>query len=387
MSKMKQNRIIYIGFYDFNSNSEKRYISQSSKTKMDYIADSLNRAGRDVHFVSPAWIKESNSLFKIVFQRTSSIKTNQKLTICPSISSKFRYIKILNYFISLIWLFVWLLINTKKNEKILIYHSPYYSSVIKYVKYLKNLEIVLEVEEIYSEVWNISKHSIKLEKQLLRIADYFIAVSNDLSKKLGDKTLAVVYGNYKISDELIANNWSNDQLINVIYAGSLDYTRGGAINSVKVAKFLPRNYTMHICGGGTKEEVSNLQAEIDLINSNKGRVICYYHGLLTGVELQNLLHRCHIGINPQYTGEYMDSAFPSKIVFYLSNNLRVVSSKIKSIEESPFSQYIEFSSDSSIESFAEAIKRIDSSNHFEIKRLFNELDDEFVNNLSLAFKS
>jgi len=384
---MMQSRIIYIGFYDNNSSLDKRYISQSSKTKMDYIASSLNRGGKKVHFVSPAWITDSNTFFRIIFQQTIIINNTQLLTKCPSISSKFRLVSVFNRYISLAWLFFWLLFNTEKNEKILIYHSPFYAIVINYIKRLKNLEIVLEVEETYSEVWDVSESSKKREHQLLNIADYYIAVSNELAKKLGKKTKAVVYGNYNISDHLDSVNLDYTPTINVIYAGTLDLTRGGAINSVRVASVLPNNYTVHICGSGTELEIKELLKEIDQINISKGRTVCIYHGFLTGVELINLIKKCHIAINPQKSGVYMDSAFPSKIVFYLTNKLSVVSSAINSIKESPFAQFIEFSADDSIKSFADAVQRINVNKRFEIDLLFKELDDEFVKNIAAIFNS
>ena len=39
----------------------------------------------------------------------------------------------------------------------------------------------------------------------------------------------------------------------MIYAGSIDFTKGGAYQAVQCANYLPNNYTIHICGPGSDE--------------------------------------------------------------------------------------------------------------------------------------
>lgn len=382
---MTHNRILYIGFYDIPLSQDNRYIQKSSTSKMDYIAQSLNKGGFFVHFISPAWILSSNHFFCIKKQSTKIIGDNKKITITPSISSKFRVANILNRFLSLLWLFFWLLFHTKKNERILVYHSPFYALLLKLINRIKKIKIILEVEEIYSEVWNVSGFTAKNEYMLLNQAECFIAVSDELAKRLGGKTKAVVYGDYNMAEKNYPIKVDPSQNINLIYAGSIDSIRGGAINSVLMASFLPDNYLVHICGSGLEQDIKELIKVINQINLSKGRCVCVYQGYKTGVDLLNFISICDIAINPQKTGEYMNSAFPSKIIFYLTNNLRVVSTDIKSIKESPFAQYIEFSVDDSPKSFAEAVQRVDIHGKFEIEILFKELDKKVVKSLVSIF--
>ena len=81
----------------------------------------------------------------------------------------------------------------------------------------------------------------------------------------------------------------------------------------------------------------------------------------------------------------MKTLFPSKIIKYLTHNLRVVSTKIQSIDKSPFSKIISFSENDSPESFSLAILEINWGVNYECQNLLQELDKKVVLDLKTLF--
>ena len=382
---MSKREIIYLGFYEIPQYGVKRYSVQSSIQKMNYFADAMVRVGYKVHIISTAWLVHSDCFFKFDTKKSIQISENIKVTYCPGIKSKVNYFRFINRYLCKIWLLVWLIINTRRQSALLVYHSLYYTKLLKIAKSIRKFKLVLEVEEIYTKVWNAySRYHLK-EMRFFETPDSFITVSDIMANTLGKKTQAVIYGSYIINNKSKVKNLGLNHFINIVYAGSIDSTKGGAINAVLTAEHLPENYIMHILGTGTSNHIHQIKTEIQRINKKKKKEICIYQGLKTGKALDAFMNKCQIALNPQHTGKYMDTAFPSKIVFYLSHHLTVVSTKIKSIENSPFVSLIEFSRDSKPESISEAIINARRIDPLLINNLFRKLDNEFVDKLKRIF--
>ena len=374
-----QQEIKYIGFYDLPTSKYKRAATLSATNKMDYICDSINKAGFNVHLISPSWYIEKLSHIKYHKKAEIKISKHKKLTLVPSFKTSNKYTEYLKIIYSLTWLFFWIILNVKKEEKILVYHSPWLALPLIWAKKIKKFEIVLEVEEIYGEVWTIKKMLSQWEKKIIEKADSYIAVSDVLADILGNKVKAVVYGNYSISLE--ENIHKNNDLVNIIYAGAIDYVRGGAYNAVCCAKFLPDNYKMHLCGYGNSNSIIELEQMIAQINLEMSREACVFHGEIPDNKFPQFLHNFQIAINPQKGGQNMDTLFPSKIIKYLSHNLRVVSTRIKSIDKSAIASLITFSNDETPESFAKAILEIDLNSEYDSRNKITNLDEKFINDL------
>jgi len=181
------------------------------------------------------------------------------------------------------------------------------------------------------------------------------------------------------------NNSKQNDKINVVYAGSIDSTKGGAENSVRCIEFLSEDYVIHILGNGNSQSVEKLTFGINQINNKLGREACIYHGLKIGYEFDEIMSRFSIGINPQFDGAYMATAFPSKIIKYLSYNLRVVSTRIKSVDKSNIAPLITFADNDTPESIALAIKQIDLNSNFDGTEVLNRLDKNFIRDIKNLF--
>ncbi|MDO9154307.1 MAG: glycosyltransferase [Paludibacter sp.] len=376
-----RKEIKYIGFYDLPNAKGSRVSTLAAINKMDYIAEAINRAGFDVHIVSPAWSSDNGSRSTAQKGETIHIHPNKKVTFCPTYSTENKITRNLKIIFTLIWLFLWLIKNVKRNEKIIVYHVQWLSLPLRLAKRLKGFNLILEVEEFYGNVWKNKNILNKWEQKLIKSADSYIAVSDVLAELLGEKVKAVVYGSYLVPDFNNTNPYFLNDKINVVYAGSIDDTKGGAFNAAKCAELLPVNYIVHILGSGNIQIKNELLKQIDLINIKLERSACIYHGVLNGKNYDEFLFNCQIAINPQKEGKYMNTAFPSKVISYLSHNLRVVSTRINSIEKSKLRYLITFSEDDQPINIVQSILSIDFNNLYDSASEIKKLNDDFVINL------
>lgn len=372
--------IKYIGLYDFLDMSNGRTSSLALIKKMDYISEAINKAGYDVLIVSPSW---SNSNEKICYKKseTFQVHSDKKVTFCPTYSSSKKISIYIRIVLALLWLFYWLVKNTKRDEKIIVYHAQWLSLPLRLAKRIKKLHLILEVEELYYDVWENKNILNQWERKLIDSADSYIAVSDVLAKLLGPKVRAVIYGDYTVHYSTNHDKHVEKNKINVVYAGTIDDLRGAAFNAVRCAELLPENFIVHIVGTGEECLVLKLKKMIDLINKKKSRNACLFHGVIIGKEYDDFLCNCQIGINSQKEGDYMNTAFPSKVISYLSHNLAVISTKIKSIEESKLRSLILFTKDDKPESFAEAIMSFDLQFKINYQEIIEELDKNFVESM------
>ena len=357
--------IKYIGFYNHHDSPTKRISHLSSVNKMNYVVECLNESGYQVEIISPSWITHDNNKF-FVSSETKKIHQN-KFRYAPSVKGKFGF-QYLSIFISAMWLFFYLIFNTKKDEKIIVYHSLWLSAPVYYAQKIKRFQIVLEIEEIYGDIWNFKKILVRYEKRIIAISAAYLLASDLLKEKLDSrKNSILLYGAYAIKNQLELPINTAKTSVDVVYAGGIEKVRAGAFISVDIIERLPENYFLHILGFGSDEDVNELKAKIE--NSiAKERI--KFHGSLKGEAFTDFLSKCDVGLNPQIVGKYMDSAFPSKILTYLNAGLNVISSKVESIYRSEISKNIFF------------YDELDDVKNFEVKAI----DRDLIKNLHHSFK-
>src|SRR5699024_6729495 len=112
-----------------------------------------------------------------------------------SFGSSNKILRNLNYIFSLLQLLIYLLKECKRDETIIVYHSLMLIIPIYLLKNFKKVNIILEVEEIYSKVWKESGYK-KLETDFINIADKYIVVSDLLKQQLPNKQSVILYGSY-----------------------------------------------------------------------------------------------------------------------------------------------------------------------------------------------
>ena len=370
-------KLRYIGFY--SDEKENRNYTLSAKKKIDYIAESI---AKEVEIVSPSWTYD-----KHWYKSRRIVKSEQiSIVLAPTLSWGNKINKIISIIFSYIWLFFYLILNVKKNENIIVYHSLWLLIPIYIVKKIKNFNLILEVEEVYSDVSENKYISQKMEKKLFDIADKYIFSTELLNEKINkkNKPYAIIYGTYKVEQKITRK--FNDGKIHLVYAGTLDSRKGGAQLAVSSGKYLNENFHIHILGFGTDSEKEEINKLIQKISKDTSCKITY-EGVLSGMDYIKFIQKCHIGLSTQISiGKYNDTSFPSKILSYLSNGLRVLSIKIKVLEIARINKLLYFYNHSSSKDIAKEILKMNLNNKYNSRLEIRKLDKEFKEKIEVLLK-
>ncbi len=367
----------YLCFYDNEINKdEDRIMALSAATKINYIVSVICKF-TEVEIISPSWTNHKKGFFK---SKKYSIDEKTSVRLFASFGANNRITKKIRYLYSLFQTFIYIIFNTKKDEPVLLYHSIAMIKIVKIAKIIKKFKLILELEEIYGDVTESNK-TIKKELNFCKLADAFIFSTILLNDKINknNKPFVVVLGTYKI--EKNKNVSFNDDKIHIVYAGTFDPLKGGVLISVEISKFLNEKYHLHILGFGNDNEKQNI---ISLINNISKQTKCKitFDGLKSGDEYIEFIQKCQIGLSTQNpNAKFNDTSFPSKILSYMSNGLRVVSVKIKAIEQSEVSECLYYYEKQTPKNIADVIMKIDINDNYNGREKINFLAENFDKNL------
>lgn len=375
MSELK-----YIAYYSDPDESKYRKAAPSADTKIDYIVSVLMREGCNVKVISKCGVEKCESILK--YDEDYTIEKNGTMVhFVPSLTSKFRPLRF----------FTRIYTNLKINRlikkeclntdcKILIYHSLGMYSVIKYLKKHKK-PFILEVEEIYSDVMaKKKKQNREKEDFMFSAASSYIFSTELLNREInsGNKPYVVCNGTYNTTQKLVEEKIFDDKDKNhCVYAGTFDPRKGGVTAAISAVEFLSENYHMHILGFGNEEETKSMK---DLISevSKKSVATVTYDGLLSGEEYIRFIQSCDIGLSTQNPdAAFNATSFPSKILSYMSNGLRVVSIRIPAIEGSAIGKYMYYYDKQTPEEIAKAIMTVNLNDDYNGRQVISKLDAEF----------
>lgn len=364
-------KIFYLGYYNLPDSGTN--FALAAVNKMNYICEALENNGYNTEIVSASGAVEKK------FCKSKKVKLTDKTTLklFSSLPRLNRIVSVIDRVILKTKLFLYMIKNTNKHSTVMVYHSLGYMSLVKRLKKLKGFKLIIEAEEIYGDVIGNEKTSQK-EYEFFKIADGFIFPTELLSEKVNTekKPEAIIYGTYHIEKEL--PKLFSDGKIHCVYAGTFDPRKGGAIASAESAMFLDENYHVHILGFGNEKEKAEMLNTIDSI-SKKSKAKITYDGLLSGEEYIKFIQSCDIGLSTQNpNGKYNDTSFPSKILSYMANGLRVVSIRIPAIEKSAVGKFMYYYDEQTPENIAKAIKSIDFSEEYDSRKAIGVLDKAFI---------
>lgn len=371
------DKIKYIAYYDSieNKNENRNYVLAATN-KIDYIISALNNAGYEVEIVSASGTKNKHG-YK---GKTIDLDKRNHLKLFRT----FRYGNKINRIISIlsmkVFLLLYIITHTKKNESIIVYHSLGYASLLCLARKLKRFKLILEVEEIYADV-NGREKDRKKEYRIFELADAFIFPTELLNDKLNNKgrPYTIIHGTYKTEPDRKCK--FNDGKIHCIYAGTFDPRKGGVTAAASAAAHLDKNYHIHILGFGSEKEKKMLQEQIDELSKTCECTVTF-DGLKSGEEYIRFLQSCDIGLSTQNPdAAFNGTSFPSKILSYMANGLRVVSIRIPAIESSAIGKYIYYYDNQTPEQIAKAIRRIDFEEKYDSRKVIDELDESFIRDI------
>lgn len=372
----KKKIIKCLAYYDTLDSTDKRVNNLAAYTKFTYVFDCLERLGYKVEILSASYNVGKKSI------KGSTRKLSDNVTL-RTLDSMGRGCKVKNALGQLLFyrrLYKAVDSFVEEGDTLLVYHSLGYLDILKRLKRKKDFKLVLEIEEIYGHVTG-SEKTIRKETDFFGYADGYIFSNYLLNKSFnrGSKPYAVSHGAYKSFD--YSSQGFDDNKIHIVYAGTFDPRKGGAYTAISSAGFLSENYHLHILGFGTEEQTIAVLNRISDVNKI-GKCKVTYDGCLSGEEYFSFLRKCHIGLSTQTPqGRYNDSSFPSKVLVYIANGLRVVSVRIPAIETSDINDYIYYYNEDIPESVADAIKQIDVMSPYNGKEVIDNLDAKFFDDL------
>ena len=365
----------YIAFYDTEEYGfENRSVAPSASSVVRYMAEVLNKID-NIEIISP-----SRTLNKKGVYSGRKIKLEDGICVIqpPTIGARTKVGSCIVAFFTRIWLFIYLLRNTERDEQIIVYHSLATMKIIKLISKLKHTRTIMEIREIYSDVISSNKKGRKKELKYFELADKYIFPTELLNRLINksNKPYAVATGVYK--SENISNEIWDDSKVHVVYAGTLQKEKGGALTAVRAAEFLSQGYHMHILGYGMKQDIINIKREIKRVSESTAATLTY-DGFLRGEEFKAFIQKCHIGLSTQNSkGLFNATSFPSKVLTYLSNGLDVLSSRIAAVEESAIGTIVYYYDEQSPRSIADALQKIDISTSKNKSRVLYQLDKNLM---------
>ncbi len=368
-------KIYYIGFYSDKNPCSNRKTAPSADTKMDYVLECLNSLGYEVEIISFCEENIRNKFLK-KYNDYDIKRGNNKIHFFKTYTSKYRILRVFGRYLTWISQKKYIKQNCiNKNCKIIIYHSLLLLKLIKFLN-KNNKDFILEMEEIYADV-NNRNNARKKELKYVSKASGYIFPTNLLDKEINKnkKPSIVIYGTYKV-EEVMNNRDFEDEKIHCVYAGTFDSKKGSVDAAINVAKYLSEKYHVHILGFGTAKQIADTKQKINEF-SKKNKAKITYDGLLTGDEYIRFIQKCDIGLSTQNPdAAFNNTSFPSKILSYMANGLRVVSIKIPVIEQSDIGNYMYYYERQTPEEIAKIIMSVDLNDNYDGKKVIKELDSK-----------
>ncbi len=366
-----KKKVHYICFYADQEMENRTIHFPTAIPKIKYIISALSKHFQVEVLSTCSQVETNLNIIKKnvdgVTYRYVATLYRSKNKIARKLSAGFIMFQIIYY----------ILFKVKRDESVIVYHSMFYLYPLLITKWLKKYNLILEVEEIYQDVLTYSKNQSLLEYKIFGLADNYIFSTELLNKNLNkeNKPHVIIYGTYCAEPQIISKY--NDGKIHIIYAGTLE-PRKGCLDSVKSALYLSSQYHIHILGFGEEKDIEILQNTIQDIQRKTDAIITY-DGYIKGLEFIKSLQSCHIGLCTQDPlAKFTTTSFPSKILTYLSNGLRVVAVSIPSLLEANIHNYVNFYLDQNPKSIADAIKSIDFQQSYNSRKIVDELDKSFT---------
>lgn len=364
----------YIGWYIGQKEDTAYSGNVPGKLKMRYVAKKLMQVKGNLRIFSLA---DKNVGTVYGEQKTSD--NGMEIIYSGGYGSKGKLGKMFNSYLKLFQFINYLVFRTKKEDTIYLYHSYVYTNVAAMLKKIIKRKIILEVEEVYGYSAVGDRSWVTKEISNIKKMDAFMFVNEGIPKDLeipADKYV-VSYGVCDIPERTLER--FDDGRIHIVYAGTVEKRKLGAITAVQVASLLPNNYHLHILGFGSKENLDYLNSEIEKVNMDDNTCFVSYEGYKTGAELSEFLFSCHIGLSSNVIRpNFANNSFPSKVITYMCHDLAIVLGYAKAFYDVEASRDWNFYMEQKPENIADAVKAATPVEVGHFHELINKMDNDLV---------
>lgn len=374
------NKVVYLSYYSLQSIY--RTVSPAAVAMTKYVGSALTQAVGKITIISPAQASDR----KFHPQEEMVDEQNNKVIFLPSYYAKPKnyFMRIFNRFRRQRDLRRMLAEQLNDGDTLIVYHSLTLIEAVRWVLKRRKIRLIIQVCEIYADVISDMKQK-KREMRFFELADAYIFSSTQLEKRINtkQKKYAICLGTYQVEPDRGIR--LQDGKIHVVYAGTFDPRKGGAIAAAAAGEFLPENYHVHIIGFGSEKDKKYLLDKIEEV-SKKSKCTVTYDGLKSGEEYIRFIQSCDIGLSTQNPdAAFNETSFPSKVLSYLANGLRVVSIRIKALGQSAVNDLLFYYDENSPRAIAEAIKKVKIDCGYDGRKRIQDLDSEFISSLESLF--
>ena len=370
-------KCIYLAHYD---DENIRNASTAGVTVMNYMIRCIDKISKENIILSPLGIAGS----RISKRTVKNISSNTKLIYTVNRKTYNRWNLIARLIFKLhsdIMLYKELKELLNDGDTLIVYHSVALMKIVQRIKKIKNINLVLQICEVYADAYKNSRLK-KKEFKYFNIADRYIFQSELLNKLINkdNKSFTVLYGTYSM-EYLSKIDIFHDEKIHCVYAGTLNKVKNGAYAAASIAEYLNDDYHIHILGVGNKNEVKEIKNYISNV-SKIAKCKISLEGPYYGSDYIKFLQSCDISLCTQNPNEdFNNTSFPSKILVYMANGLRVVSVKIPAITESKINDYMYYCDEYTPQALAETIKKINFTDGYDSYGIMYRLNDIFEHEL------
>ncbi|UDM78971.1 glycosyltransferase family protein [Vagococcus fluvialis] len=375
----------YITKYSDLNNKQNREYTLSTLNLDKYIIKKFEELHIKLEVVSANYTTNNNVYYKKKIEKRND---NTTITLLPTFGLSNKSSLIFSKLYLEINLFMYLLFNVKKKEKIMIRHSLIYMIPLFIASKIKGFQYVLNFGEEYGKVTSVNPIYRKLEPIIIKSASNYI-FSNDILASIyevEDYEWIKLYGVYDI--ESSKDSKQLEDKYKIVYAGIITIEEGSAYKAINIASFLNKDYEIHIMGKVLENEK---QIFLDRIKKSNDINECkiYFHGEKKANDFNELMYNFDLGLNFRKIDEvYIDYAFPSKLLTYLSFGLEILSTRINVVVNSDVGKCINYVDNLDEEHISNEILRISNSDCKDNKNILIRLDKEFKNSIdkSLGIK-
>ena len=365
--------IYYLGLFD-SPEHRRSACSPAAVLVMNYVARAIYHEGYHIVMISGA------SDFHKKTREEGDLQGIRQIYTPSYGESKSKFIKLINRLKRRINIISELSRLLSPQDTLVVYHGFGLAKHLLKLKKKIGFKLVIHVGEIYSDLDPNGDREKEIE--LLSKADAYILTNIFLNSLINKnrRPFTIVHGTYESTTSNKVSITNKKDKINVVYAGAL-YKEKGVLQSIEAAKYLSKNYNLFILGSGSTEDVELVREKIrETQKSSDCRI--FFKGLLLGEDYDNFIKSCDIGLCTQdQNAKFNNTSFPSKILSYISNGLRVVCTEVPAIRNSKLEKNLFFSTDQAPQSIAKAIKEIDLSEDYNHKEILNKLHNDFINDL------
>lgn len=342
---------------------------------MRYVLSALTGIGKKVTVISPTFPKSGQAVSRECYHQ------NGYDVVFPASRAKSRHplMRLLRRWHHRRALRKELERQVQSGDTLVVYHSLLLMRDVARLCRRRDVRFVLQVCEIYSDVVGDQAGREK-ELRFIQTADAYIFSTEQMERQLNTehKPYTVCLGTYEAT--AVPRDTFGDEKIHCVYAGTFDPRKGGALAAVESAAFLSDNYRIHVLGFGTTEETAAVKEKIASLESG---CTVTYDGCLQGEDYARFIRRCDVGLSTQNPdAAFNATSFPSKILAYMANGLRVVSIRIPAVEQSAVGEHLHFYDEQTPEEIARAIRAVDICDGYDGAAILRRLDVDFKCSLS-----